>query len=129
MSEIKFRGYGELEVAESLSDNSHMLVEENGEVKRFPAKGIGAVSATIHAKENEEYELEYTLTGATYDELVGAMDNGAFPNIILRHPDGYMIRAAAVCGYSNCITVTFVSGDAIHLNINADGSVGRPGPV
>lgn len=41
MSELKFKSYGELDISEALTDASHVVIEENGEVKRFPANSIG----------------------------------------------------------------------------------------
>jgi hypothetical protein len=41
MSELKFKSYGELDISESLIESSHVIIEENGEVKRFPANSIG----------------------------------------------------------------------------------------
>jgi hypothetical protein len=40
MSEIKFKTYGELEISEGLTESSNVVIEENGEVKRFPANSI-----------------------------------------------------------------------------------------
>ena len=41
-----FKTYSDLEIAESLGDSSYILVEENGEVKRFAAAGVAAAAST-----------------------------------------------------------------------------------
>lgn len=41
-----FKTYSDLEIAESLGDSSYVLVEENGEVKRFAAAGVAAAAST-----------------------------------------------------------------------------------
>lgn len=53
MSELKFKAYGELEISEALSDASHVIIEENGDVKRFPANSIGKVK-TVNGAEPDE---------------------------------------------------------------------------
>lgn len=53
MSELKFKTYGELEISEALSDASHVIIEENGDVKRFPANSIGKVK-TVNGIEPDE---------------------------------------------------------------------------
>lgn len=53
MSELKFKTYGELEINEALSDASHVIIEENGDVKRFPANSIGKVK-TVNGIEPDE---------------------------------------------------------------------------
>lgn len=53
MSELKFKAYGELEISEALSDASHVIIEENGDVKRFPANSIGKVK-TVNGVEPDE---------------------------------------------------------------------------
>lgn len=41
-----FKTYSDLEITESLGDSSYILVEENGEVKRFAAAGVAAAAST-----------------------------------------------------------------------------------
>ena len=41
-----FKTYSDLEIAESLGDSSYILVEENGEVKRFAAAGIATAASS-----------------------------------------------------------------------------------
>lgn len=41
-----FKTYSDLEIAESLGDSSYILVEENGEVKRFAAAGIASAATS-----------------------------------------------------------------------------------
>lgn len=53
MSELKFKTYDELEISEALSDASHVIIEENGDVKRFPVNSIGKVK-TVNGIEPDE---------------------------------------------------------------------------
>lgn len=41
-----FKTYSDLEIAENLGDSSYILVEENGEVKRFAAAGIASAATS-----------------------------------------------------------------------------------
>lgn len=60
MSELKFKAYGELEISEALSDASHVIIEENGDVKRFPVNSIGKVKTVngIEPDENGDVAIE-----------------------------------------------------------------------
>ena len=60
MSDVKIKTYGELEISETLSDASHIVIEENGDVKRFPANGIGKIKTVngIEPDENGDVAVE-----------------------------------------------------------------------
>ena len=53
MSELNFKKFSDLDVLENISATSHVVVEEDGDVKRFPANGIGKVK-TVNGAEPDE---------------------------------------------------------------------------
>lgn len=62
MSELKFKTYNELEISEALSDASHVIIEENGDVKRFPANSIGKVKTVNGAEPDENGNVAVEIT-------------------------------------------------------------------
>jgi hypothetical protein len=40
MSELKFKTFGELDISEELTDSSYVVIENNGDVERFPVNSI-----------------------------------------------------------------------------------------
>lgn len=79
MSEIKFKSYDELEIVETLPDGAHVLVEENGEVKRSPANGLGSGGGggghwIINS--SDATGCDFTLSDGLYESLVEMYANG-----------------------------------------------------
>lgn len=45
MSDFTLKTYGDLDIIEGLSESSHVIIEENGDVKRYPVTSIGGASS------------------------------------------------------------------------------------
>ena len=93
-----FKTYNDLEIAKSLGDTSYILIEENGEVKRFAAAGVAAAASTkldlynIDNLSREEMitfakELKEFLYLCSYDPC----DNGDFIETTVRKNINYQL--------------------------------------
>lgn len=71
MSEFKFMQYGDLTVAEELTETAHVLVEEDGGIKRFPVVGLGVGSGGVQPdlSQNDPTAADY-VKGHTLDDAV-----------------------------------------------------------
>ena len=121
MSEIKFKGYGELDIVEELSDISHVIVEENGDVKRFPAKGMGGSTAARivgvwdEATATDKLELQ----GSDFATLTNIFESGSLPDICFVS-DGQYYLAFSYFHYGDGIRIGFVDATVV---IHPDNSV------
>ena len=85
MSDLKFKTFGELDVSEALTEASHVIIEENGDVKRFPTDSIGKVK-TINGVEPDESGnvlVETSSVGASSWEDLGSVYTNMEPIVIL----------------------------------------------
>lgn len=91
-----FKTYSDLEIAESLGDSSYILVEENGEVKRFAAAGVVAAASTkldlynIDNLSREEMiafakELKEFLYLHSYDPCAGESNQGDIKTTVYKN--------------------------------------------
>lgn len=121
MSEIKFKSYGELDVAESLSDISHMLIEENGEVKRYPAKDVGgsATASIVSVWDDATSEDKLELQGSDFETLTKIFESGSLPDILFVSDDQYYL-AISYFHYGDGIKIGFYDTT---IAIHPDNSV------
>ena len=110
MSEITFKTYGELEISEGLTESSHVIIEENGDVKRFPANSIGKVKTVNGAEPDENGNVAIEIkTESTLDE------NGKLLNSVL--PDGYPMKTS--------VTETLLQNETVpDGGLNTSDSIG-----
>ena len=132
MSEIKFKSYDELEVAEAMSDASHVLVEENGEVKRFPANGLGSGGGGSHwimHLTNNYYSSDIAVSDGLYEALEKMFTDNIPVPITIFEPvnDGSIRISNAIKNYNKLDDGTGFelgngSSDAKYWYIRKDGN-------
>lgn len=77
MSEIKFKSYGELDISEALTDASHVIIEDSGDVKRFPAKSVVVdVPNKLSELQNDLFYVERSVFATLTDNDMTWNDNG-----------------------------------------------------
>ena len=59
MSDFTLKTYGELDIIEGLSEFSHVIVEENGDVKRYPVTSIGGGASSWNDLEDKPFDSNH----------------------------------------------------------------------
>lgn len=112
MSEIKFKRYGELDISEGLAESSHVIIEENGDVKRFPANSIGKVKTVNGAEPDENGNVAIEISGgsaSSWEEL-GSVYTDDEPVVLVENAETYVARASTMSFYARGeITVDFTA--------------------
>lgn len=116
MSELKFKTYGELEISEVLSDASHVIIEENGDVKRFPANSIGKVKTVNGAEPDENGNVAIEISGGSASnwEELGSKYTESEPVVLVEDSEIYLSRAS---------TMSFYARGSLSVNLEEMGVV------
>ena len=135
MSELKFKTYNELEISEALSDASHVIIEENGDVKRFPANNIGKVKTVNGAEpdENGNVAVQPDLSQndpEAPDYVKGVIRQESLPggypykteteNVILPETEFTTVESDGMCGADLEATGELIIGNTYNVTFNGD---------
>lgn len=102
MSEITFKTYDELEISEGLTESSHVIIEENGDVKRFPANSIGKVKTVNGVEPDENGNVAIKISGgsaSSWEEL-GSVYTDAEPVVLVEDSEIILSRAGSMSFYA-----------------------------
>lgn len=127
MSELNFKKFSDLDVLENISATSHVVIEEDGDVKRFPANGIGKVKSVNGVEPDENGNVQIEAGGVsswndltdkpfyTGDPVEVELDINAIAEWDSESYDGtnYMHRAG-----TRVEQVTFIEGREYAVTIN-----------
>ena len=70
MSDFTLKTYGELDVIEGLSESSHVIIEENGDIKRYPVTSIGGGASSWNDLEDKPFEATINLVDVVPNQSV-----------------------------------------------------------
>lgn len=121
MSELKFKAYGELEISEALSDASHVIIEENGDVKRFPANSIGKVKTVNGAEPDENGNVAVEIPAPVQPDL--SQNDPEAPDYVkgvIRQeslPEGYPYKTETVNVILPETEFTTVERDGVYMAV------------
>ena len=129
-----FKNITDLPVAES-AEGLNLIVNDSGSAKQIAASAVlgKEIKAYIDVTYDRDTQTSsYTLSGATFEEIVNVYSNGDLPKIILRIFDSILQCIEVDGSYINSfLMVNFygpLRGD-IKLNINSDNTVTEWAPM
>lgn len=124
----------DLPVAES-AEGLNLIVNDGGSAKQIATSAVlgKEVKAYIDVTYDRDTQTSsYTLSGATFEEIVNVYSNGDLPKITLRIFDAILQCIEVDGSYIDiCLFVAFYStlNGEIKLNINSDNTVTEWAPA
>lgn len=123
---IEFKKLSAVDAVETVSETAHVLIEEDGVIKRAPKEEVGG--------KKEEYDIDivafydngnntwdYQVNKmCTYDELVAKLSNGVYPNMKIFVEGDFTSEEWGFTYTKDFITAFFAYPDSGEICIEGD---------
>lgn len=103
--ELQFRSLADVETVEEINDNGHVLIEEDGKIKKVPKKEVGAgVPTAILQNPDYPYAVDSMITGGedSYSFKKSTQDEGTEVS-----EQSNNVKVMEANSYPVCINMTF----------------------
>ena len=104
--ELQFRSLSDVEIVEEINDNGHVLIEEDGKIKKVPKKEVGGVPTAI--LQNPEYpSLVHDIITGGGEEYSLKKPSGENEETEVSEQSNDVKVMEGVDNYPVCINMTF----------------------
>ena len=87
---IEFKKLSAVDAVETVSETAHVLIEEDGVIKRAPKEEVGGKKeeydidiTAFYDNDNDSWDYQVNKM-CTYDELLAKFNSGLYPNVKIR---------------------------------------------